>query len=267
MHMPRAWVCVDVDVDLSKSPHGFSPAISALKKNVFSAPSWSPQWVYFFVRCVEKWKRLIMHDSSAPARRREGVLMLEACSESQGLSLDLMFGVCLWMRSCVCVYLCLMQRLIKEIWGSERRLIGYQESADRHVPRARMSHVPSHLSCFFFRATCFTLFTHYHPSCGHNLFPLFSFSQSLPSLFLSSHFPFLSLPACLSIFTLYPPSPSPLLPSLPLCLCLSSSDRLLMQALYESISPSAVVELAPLLRISSSAFQIQPDLAYACMPA
>lgn len=90
----------------------------------------------------------------------------------------------------------------------------------------------------------------------------FSFSLSLS----------LSHPPYLSIFTHYPlllllllfVSCTPLPPSL----WLSSSDRLLMQALYESISPSAVVELAPLLSligISSSALQLHPGLLYACV--
>lgn len=150
--------------------------------------------------------------------------MLAARSESR--SLGLMLGVCRWRCSYVCV--CLMQRLTGETCGLP---IGLQESADTSA---------SSLNILFTLA----------PSLPLSFFGFKSRSSSSESPY--SLFSF-SLPASISfhIYSLPPPPPPPrvlssLPPSLPFCLWLSSSDRLLMQALYESISPSAVVELAPL---------------------
>lgn len=121
---------------------------------------------------------------------------------------------------------------------SEKCPIGYHKNTTLFIPS---------LILFSFNLLC-PLCLHlafFYPSCRDPLPSCFLFFNVI-SFLLSSHFPCLPLPPYLSIFTHCPPPPI-LRPSLPLCLWLSSSDRLLMQALYESISPSAVVELAPLL--------------------
>lgn len=177
------------------------------------------------------------------------------CAESQSSSLVLMFPVCRWMcvcaHSCVCVYLCLMGRLMEETRGSELCPIGYRnqltQALPRLMPRSLLSS-PLSPSVFFFSLPA-SLSIHLSHLRLHLAFLLLVIDLLVilsPSSLGYFRFPFaLSLPSYLSIFTRHPP----LLFSLPLppCLWLSSSDRLLMQAVYESISPSAVVELAPLL--------------------
>lgn len=177
------------------------------------------------------------------------------CAESQSSSLVLMFPVCRWMcvcaHSCVCVYLCLMGRLMEETRGSELCPIGYRnqltQALPRLMPRSLLSS-PLSPSVFFFSLPA-SLSIHLSHLRLHLAFLLLVIdllvilspsSLGYFSLSLCSFSPFIS-------FHIY--SSPPLLFSLPLppCLWLSSSDRLLMQAVYESISPSAVVELAPLL--------------------
>lgn len=127
-----------------------------------------------------------------------------------------------------------------------------QESADPGTSTSHASLAPllsSFSVCFFFSLPA-SLSIHLSHLRLHLAFLLLVIDLLVilsPSSLGYFRFPFaLSLPSYLSIFTRHPP---PLLFSLPLppCLWLSSSDRLLMQAVYESISPSAVVELAPLL--------------------
>lgn len=177
------------------------------------------------------------------------------CAESQSSSLVLMFPVCRWMcvcaHSCVCVHLCLMGRLMEETRGSELCPIGYRNQLTQALPRLMPRSLLSSFSvCFFFLSACiaiYTSFTSSSPSCLSSTCyrssgDTFSLFPRLFSLSLCSFSPFIS-------FHIYssPPPPSSSPSPLPPCLWLSSSDRLLMQAVYESISPSAVVELAPLL--------------------
>ena len=169
------------------------------------------------------------------------------------------------MRSGVCGYLCLMERLIEEKPEAHSGApIGSQESADPDTSTLNiyLSFAPILPPCLFFFSSSSSSLLSAHLS--------HLFSPSLPSLrllsifwryflpppslhfslFLSSPSPLLSPPPYLSIFPRHFLLPPPLLssPSLyPLSQWLSFSDRLLMQAVYDSISPSAVVELASLL--------------------
>lgn len=166
--------------------------------------------------------------------------MLEGRSESQSASLDLMFSVCL------CAFVHILVYVYFDARTDEKQRINLREVPDRlsqpHFDKT--SEFVAHFLSFFLSLSPPCVFFPQTLSILHD--PLPSVFSSLISFLLSSHFPF-SL--CLHIFPYL--LIAPLLPSscppLPLCLWLSSSDRLLMQALYESISPSAVVELAPLL--------------------
>lgn len=154
-----------------------------------------------------------------------------------------------------------MERLIEEKPEAHSGApIGSQESADPDTSTLNiyLSFAPILPPCLFFflplllRSSLHIFHIFFSllalPPLAIHLLEILS-PSSLASLF---SFPFFSLSFALSpsisfhIYPSLPPSSSPLPPST-LSQWLSFSDRLLMQAVYDSISPSAVVELASLL--------------------
>lgn len=154
-----------------------------------------------------------------------------------------------------------MQKLLAEIWRSKLWSISWPRQLDKPCEYPSLFHFGC--SLLFFFALIMYLTSFYgccllYLSCRYFLPPPFLSSLSsrlLSTLVLSSfsisnhHAPHLPLP-----------------PSLSPSLSLSSSDRLFMQAVCESILPSAVVELllSSIVRISSSACQLQPDRVCRC---
>lgn len=225
-------------------------------------------WIFFFFFFphVEKWNVLIMHDSWAPVRRREGEIVsvyARGCSESHSFSLGLMFGV-LFVRVHVYVCTCVWwkdwrEKKKKKNEAHSSTQLAISNQLTQTLPQAfwtSISHsLPPFLSIFF-HAMFFAVSISF-PSFSSSFF----YSTCYPSSGLPPSSPahsvsllWLLCSRFLHIFPYLPVTPPPLSsllfsPSLPLWL--SSSDRLLMQALHESISPSAVVELASLLSSGS----------------
>lgn len=139
------------------------------------------------------------------------VFMLEAALSHRAWVLVWMFGVylsvCVCVCSCVCVYLCLMGRPIEETWGSERRPIGYQESAD---PDTSTSPLNIYLSFAHILPPCLFFFA-LSPSFSSSL--LFFCSLSIFwRYFLPPSLTFLLLSFALSpsiAFHIYPSLPLP----------------------------------------------------------
>lgn len=204
-------------VDLPKSPLGFTSTVTTLcSTNVLCASSWSPQFVDFFFP-VKKWNGLIMHDSWAPARRRERdwecvSVYARGCSESQSFSLGFTSVLC----SCVCMYLCLMGRLTGKK-NSQRHPVGYQQSADPDTSTS----FPNIYLLFAFPCLFFSCYL----PCSLRIFPIFFFLLLLFHLLsiswtfsLPAHsFPLLWLLCSLSlhIFPYLPITPPSSLLSLP----------------------------------------------------
>lgn len=188
--------------------------------------------------------RLIMHDSWAAARTRWGrewVFMLEA-------ALSCRVWVWFWCLPCVCM--CTFDgktdgrnlRLgVVPDWPTVISwLIHFHKHSNTYLSISYLLPAPLFFFRIFFRL------------CSLSSLTSLLSPSSLPLLCsLSFHiFPYLLISP--------PPQPHP-----PPPLWLSSSDRLLMQAVFESVSPSAGVELAALL-LSSGPIQLLPVLLYAC---
>lgn len=170
---------------------------------------------FFLVFHVEKWNRLIMHDSWAPVRRGEGVTVsvdARGCSESQSFSLGLMFAllfVRVYVHVCTCVWWKDWEQKPEAQRGAQLRTMNQLTQTLSHtfwmpIFRLFLSSSSVFVCYLLFCSLSFTSFSCF--SSIHHLSPGVFGSSLLTILFFSPLTPLLSLPPYLSIFTHHSPS-------------------------------------------------------------